>query len=66
MTAREALDKRIRRIRLPFWEPTAYAEFFLVGDKMHGPWVTIRDVTGESNMLVWEFLKDTCDEWEAA
>lgn len=64
MTIQEVIDQRTEKVRLPVWAESAYARFdFLDGGEI-GPWVHIKDPSGEADILVSELLKDTSDEWE--
>ena len=53
MTIREAIRQRIRYVRLPHWEPPAHVELPLTdAGGLLGPWATVRDVTGETQVLI--------------
>lgn len=64
MTAKEALDARIRFIRLPHWEPSAHIELPLLPAGQYGPWATVRDVSGETSLFMLTLLEDDDSRYE--
>lgn len=64
MTIQMALQKRIRFVRLPEWEPTAHIELPLLTDGIHGPWAIIRDVSNESQIFIGQLLTDLSNRYE--
>lgn len=66
MTIREAIRQGIKHIRLPQWEPTAHIELPLLPGGLCGPWATVRDVSGEQQVLLPVLLSDVSpfyEEW---
>ncbi len=59
MTIHEALDRGIRFVRLPHWEPTAHIELPILPNGQHGPWAIVRDVTGEQTVFIGGLRDDT-------
>jgi len=62
MTVREAIDKQISRIRLPYWQSEAYAELIYFADGTIGPWAHIVEPTSEAYVLIMDLGDD--DSWE--
>jgi hypothetical protein len=49
MTAREAIEKGIRLVRLPHWNPWTYLELPpRLPDGTHGPWANLYDPVSSS------------------
>ena len=65
MTIQQALDQRIRYVRLPEWEPSASLELPLLTLGGCGPWATVRDVAGWRWVLITRLVTDLCDQYEA-
>ena len=63
MTIREALQSRIRFVRMPTWEPSAYIELPLLEDGGHGPWATVHDVSGETKIFVFRLDGSSYEEF---
>lgn len=66
MTIREALDRRIRFVRLPHWVPFASIELPLLPDGGYGPWATVYDggVPEGIKVLIFTLTKDIDDRYE--
>ena len=64
MTFRQALDQRIRFVRLPEWEPSAHLELPLVPLDKCGPWVICRDVSRTTPIFIFDLLNDPTDRFE--
>lgn len=75
MTINEAIRDGLRFVRLPEWDPRASLELPLLPDGAYGPWVTLRDFSGQTNIgadglgetsaLLTEFLHDSESRYEA-
>lgn len=50
MTIREAIENRVRFIRLPHWNQGARLELPLLEGGGCGPWATLRDYSGETQI----------------
>ena len=48
MTILDALNQRVRFLRLPPWHDRTHLELPLLEDGGYGPWVILRDYAGES------------------
>ncbi len=72
MTVAEIVEKRVERVRLPFWVEEAYLKLDFLNDGMHGPWTHLVSPktqqllgieVGSQHVLWWEaFGKE--DAWE--
>lgn len=65
MTITEAMEKGIRFVRLPHWEPTAHIELPILPGGMSGPWAIVRDVSGEQTVFVGGLRTDTDSRYVA-
>lgn len=69
MTFREAIDKRLSKVRLPHWaDSRAHLEIHRIdaGDTVPdaiGPWVTLHDCGTETPILWVDLLKGTEDRY---
>ena len=52
MTIKEAIEKKISKLRLPIWNEFAYIELNLLDNGFCGPWVKLHDVSGDTQILV--------------
>jgi len=61
MTIREALKKRIKKVRLPIWNSAAYLKLPLLPNGMHGPWATLYDISAPEEgipILIFSIIDD--------
>lgn len=65
MTIREALQRRLTRVRLAAWEPSAHIELPLLSNGFYAPWATVRDVAGEHPILMSQLMQSHEDWYEA-
>ncbi len=69
MTIREAIDQRVPRVRIAYWNKEAYLRLPLLENSMHGPWCQLIDpasqaVVGYDQILVTQLINDCCSEYE--
>jgi len=64
VTVQEALDRRIKKIRLSHWAEDACVSFDFLESGAYGPWAHVKDPSGEVDVFVYKLLEDTSNEWE--
>lgn len=64
MTIQEAVDRRVRFVRLPPWCVGAHIELPLLDDG-YGPWAIVREPSGEEKLFMGMLLTDRDDRYEA-
>lgn len=62
MTIPQAVRRKLRFVRLPWWEPGARMELPLLPDGC-GPWAVVRDAAGESQVFMPTLWEDLEDRW---
>ena len=58
MTLKEAMEKGLTKIRLPVWNPHAYLELYKLPSGHYGPWVTLKDVGGFEQKILFTEIED--------
>ena len=67
MTFSEAVEQKIRYIRLPHWaDPKAHLSIHFTEDGFHGPWVTLRDCGTDTQVLWVDLMNDREDRYVPA